>query len=240
MKHHVRIRCPICGMLSWQSRLDKEFKFEVLVQEIGSRGRGRITNRYYPPEKEEGVWLLKLALIDKLESVLEELKDEIREEKSEAFRELLDEGQYSEAVSTLSIHHANFDEFATSVKGGILSGPVVEVYAMPARVAEGAPAEEVATPGQLGLFKTGTFPVEAQEEEDIAEPTTPSTPVYRKFGPQRLSLRSQVLGGGMANVSSRTRLLGGGMARLSSRSEEDGGNEEQDENVRSVSKLEPE
>ena len=43
----VRVRCPCCGMLVWQSRLNKKFPFEFVIQETSSAGRGQIRNRYH-------------------------------------------------------------------------------------------------------------------------------------------------------------------------------------------------
>jgi len=90
----VRIRCPICGMLVWQDRLDEEFDFEVVIQDSRGAGRGKgFTHRYFSPESEEGVWLLKLALIQKLRSVADDLEREARREKDEEHWETIRLGE---------------------------------------------------------------------------------------------------------------------------------------------------
>ena len=123
MSRHVRIRCPICGMLSWQSRLDKEWEFEVIIQHTTSRGRGRITHQYYPPETEEGTWLLKLALIDKLRAVADQLSDEVGQDKDLVREELHAEGQWVEALAVATTYHADFADIGTAIEG--LLGDVV-------------------------------------------------------------------------------------------------------------------
>ncbi len=47
MANNVRMRCPCCGMLVWQDRLNRDYAFELARQEIWSEGRGRIRNRYH-------------------------------------------------------------------------------------------------------------------------------------------------------------------------------------------------
>lgn len=173
MSRIVRLRCPICGMLVNQNRLDEEWEFHLVIQHVTSRGRGRITNRYYEPETEEGTWLLKLALIDKLEAVAEELRGEVKQDKDAIWSQLLSDGEYSEAWQVSSKVHAEFSEIGTAVKG-FISRMRVEVLPL---VLEGegedrSPAGEGPVPivsrlaRQLPLaFQVGT------QEEDIEEET---------------------------------------------------------------------
>lgn len=174
MARHVRLRCPICGMLTWQSRLDKEWPFEVIIQHIKGKGRGHgFSNRYYAPETEEGTWLLKLALIDKLEAVAEELRGEVRQEKDAIWSQLLSDGEYSDAIAVNSTYHAEFSEIGTAVKG-FLSKMSVEVLPL---VLEGegpvrSPAGEGPAPVASRLARQ--LPLAFQvgiEEEDIEEET---------------------------------------------------------------------
>lgn len=189
MKRHVRIRCPICGMLGWQSRFAKEFDFEVVVHEIESKGRGKITNKYHPPEHQEGVWILKLALIDKMEAALEKLKDEVREEQSAGFHKLLDERQYKEAVSTLGIYHANFSMYSS-----LVVGDGVEVLSMPSTVEVASEPASVVTPGYVSAFEIAAVQTGAEEEEGVEDTEMPSEPLYSypKLKPRRLNLPSSV------------------------------------------------
>jgi len=46
MGKKIRVRCPICGMLVWQSRLNKDFPFEFVLQEVSGRGYKQIENKY--------------------------------------------------------------------------------------------------------------------------------------------------------------------------------------------------
>ena len=41
------MRCPCCGMLVWQSRLNKKFPLEFVIQETTSAGRGKIRTTYH-------------------------------------------------------------------------------------------------------------------------------------------------------------------------------------------------
>ena len=46
MGKKVRVRCPTCGMLVWQSRLNKDFSFEFVLQESSGRGYRKIEHKY--------------------------------------------------------------------------------------------------------------------------------------------------------------------------------------------------
>lgn len=45
-KKKIRVRCPVCGMLVWQSRLNKDFPFEFVVQESSGKGYKKIEHKY--------------------------------------------------------------------------------------------------------------------------------------------------------------------------------------------------
>lgn len=136
MAKHIRIRCPVCGILSWQSRLDKKWQFEIVLQDIKGKGRGHgFSNVYSYPETEEGVWLLKLAMIDKLEVIIDDLKGELREEKGQIWKEKFFTGQYDEARLVNTTHHADFSTVVTTVHS--LSGADLTVVLMPTRITKG-------------------------------------------------------------------------------------------------------
>lgn len=46
MGRKIRVRCPVCGMLVWQSRLNKDFSFEFVLQESSGRGYKKIEHKY--------------------------------------------------------------------------------------------------------------------------------------------------------------------------------------------------
>lgn len=118
MSDHVRIRCPICGMLGWQSRLAKDFKFEVMIQHITSRGRGGIANTYSEPETEDGVFMLKIALAEKMEVVAAELRDEARADVRELWQAEIKGGDWERASAiTRAGYGATFDSVESAVVG---------------------------------------------------------------------------------------------------------------------------
>lgn len=199
MSKIIRIRCPICGFLGNQNRLDEEHEFEVVIQHTTSRGRGRITNRYYHPEKEEGVWLLKLALIDKMRAVMKELEDEVRRDRDALWNELRSDGEYGEAWKVLTTYHADFEDIEVSVKS-VLSRMAVEVKPLvldevPVRtVTKEAPAAPVPL-----ISRIGRRPVWGEDtDEDIAE-KTPSL----RFSDRTFSSRSGLLGGRITSKAVR-------------------------------------
>lgn len=126
MSRHVRIRCPICGMLTWQSRLDKDWEFEVLIQHIKGAGRGKgFKHTYYEPETQEGVWMIKKALADKLEEVARRLRDEASSERGVSVGKAIREGQWDKAVGISKIARGtDFDTIRASISG--LTGRAVE------------------------------------------------------------------------------------------------------------------
>lgn len=119
MSRHVRIRCPICGLLTWQSRLDKDWEFQVLIQHTKGAGRGHgWKNTYYEPETEEGVFLIKIALADKLEEVASKLRGEARSEQDEAFSEALRDHDLDRAFGvSKSAREAGFEVIRGEVSG---------------------------------------------------------------------------------------------------------------------------
>ncbi len=98
MKKKIRVRCPICGMLVWQDRLNASYEFEVLIQKSVGLGYGKgFHHEYVSPRDEDGVFLIKFALAEKLEAVARKLKGEAYSEQGKAFNKLSDKGKYQEA-----------------------------------------------------------------------------------------------------------------------------------------------
>ena len=91
MAKRVRCRCPLCGMLVTQKQLDGEYDFEFVIQETGSRGRGRIYNVYRKPDKVEGKALafFKVALAQKVYALAERLLEAVTGEAKEKGKEEL-------------------------------------------------------------------------------------------------------------------------------------------------------
>jgi len=82
--HHMsqtRLRCPVCGMVSWQSSLNQEHPFEILVQQRipGQGGKGRCWQwqRNVDPEG-IGTRAMKLMLAKKLRSIASRLEREAK------------------------------------------------------------------------------------------------------------------------------------------------------------------
>ena len=169
MNRHVRIRCPICGMLGWQSRFAKEFDFEVVIHEIGSKGRGRITNKYYPPEHQDGVWILKLAMIKKMEAALEKLREEVGEERDAAYHEKLHAGEYVKALSTLGKSYADF-----SIYSSLVFDDGIEVFRTPSVVAIPGQPVYILAPGDQSAVQIVPVKTEAELEEGIVGAKMPS------------------------------------------------------------------
>ena len=146
MSRHVRIRCPICGMLTWQSRLDKDWEFEVLIQHTRGAGKGHgWKHTYCEPETEEGVFLIKVALADKLEEVARKLRAEARSEGREALSEALQDGDWERALGlSKAEREAGFD----TVRGKISRlGRAVEFLVVTGS-SKVALVEEVAEPAR--------------------------------------------------------------------------------------------
>lgn len=60
----VRVRCPVCGMLVWQKRLHRDYKFEFVIQESKGEGYRKLKHKYYPARVADspGAKLFQLAL----------------------------------------------------------------------------------------------------------------------------------------------------------------------------------
>jgi len=78
----IRCRCPVCGLLVTQNRLNEEHHFEFIIQEIGSKGRGGIYHIYRKADKVEGNALVyfKAILAGKLHDIADSLLEEARAE----------------------------------------------------------------------------------------------------------------------------------------------------------------
>ena len=99
MGNKIRVRCPLCGMLVWQSRLNKDFKFEFVIQQSSGKGYQQIEHKYKPaymadtdPAKIFQA-VLALKMVDKAEELLKEVDADIKidvqmpEEAEEEFAE---------------------------------------------------------------------------------------------------------------------------------------------------------
>jgi len=79
----IRIRCPVCGMLVWQSRLNKDYPFEFVIQESSGRGYQKIEHKYKParvadtdPSKVFQA-LFAMKMVEKAETLLKEVDSDI-------------------------------------------------------------------------------------------------------------------------------------------------------------------
>ena len=82
-KKKIRIRCPVCGMLVWQSRLNKDYPFEFVIQESSGKGYRKIEHKYTParvadtdPSKVFQA-LFAMKMIEKAEALLKEVDSDI-------------------------------------------------------------------------------------------------------------------------------------------------------------------
>lgn len=82
MATKVRMRCPGCGMLVDQERLNGVHDFEIIIHEIGSRGRGRIYNVYRKPDKIEGNAFVhfKMGIAVKFREIADRLESSLGDE----------------------------------------------------------------------------------------------------------------------------------------------------------------
>jgi len=75
----LRVRCPCCGMLVWQSRLSGNHELEFVIQESYSPGAGNIRHKYHRGNvaESEGAKVfqafLALRMIETAERLLEEV-----------------------------------------------------------------------------------------------------------------------------------------------------------------------
>ena len=97
-------------MLVTQKQLDGEYDFEFVIQETGSRGRGRIYNVYRKPDKVEGKALafFKVALVEKLYAVAERLLEAVTGEAKKKGEE--------EIVAVTSYETDEYGEFMPSAQ----------------------------------------------------------------------------------------------------------------------------
>jgi len=82
-KKKIRIRCPICGMLVWQSRLNKDYPFEFVIQESSGKGYQKIEHKYKtayvadtdPSKVFQALFAMKM--VEKAEALLKEIDSDI-------------------------------------------------------------------------------------------------------------------------------------------------------------------
>jgi len=106
MAHKVRVRCPLCGMLVWQSRMNKDYPFEFVIQEISGKGYKQIRNRYkkaYMADTDASKIfqsVLAMKMVEKAEELLKKvdadikidvrMPEEAEEELTEAYKEVVE------------------------------------------------------------------------------------------------------------------------------------------------------
>lgn len=76
-KVNLRVRCPLCGGLSYQDRLDREWDFEFVEHRITGLGRGRgFLNTFAKKDEEEdqGFALFLAMLAGKLDGIAARLR----------------------------------------------------------------------------------------------------------------------------------------------------------------------
>lgn len=76
------MRCPGCGMLVDQERLNGVHEFEIIIHTIGSRGRGKIYNIYRKPDNIEGNAFLrfKMGLAAKFREIADRMERDLKDE----------------------------------------------------------------------------------------------------------------------------------------------------------------
>jgi hypothetical protein len=107
MGNKIRVRCPLCGMLVWQSRLNKDHVFEFVIQQSAGKGYKKIEHKYKPaymadtdPAKIFQA-VLALKMVEKAEELLKrvdtdikidvQMPDETEEKLAESFEEAVKE-----------------------------------------------------------------------------------------------------------------------------------------------------
>ena len=182
MGRKIRIRCPICGMLTWQSRLDQEWEFEIVLQRTKGRGRGRgFSNEYSYPEKEQGTFLVKLAMADKLEAVARKLREEARSEKDDTFWETLREGRWRDATAVgRAAGEAAFDTIESRISG--IAGMQLEFFTV------STPAAALYVDAEYEEAGAGAEGYEEYEDADshILQETVEESAQPRLIFPRRL------------------------------------------------------
>ena len=108
MAKRVRCRCPACGMLVTQNQLNKDYDFEFIIQETGSRGRGRIYHVYRKPTKVEGGAFVyfKAGLAKKFYQIADRLMGEAKAEAAKGIQEHIPAEEYEELIPSTQISPA--------------------------------------------------------------------------------------------------------------------------------------
>jgi len=109
----VRCRCPACGMLVTQKQLNQDYDFEFIIQEIGSRGRGRIYHVYRKPDKVEGGAFVyfKANLAEKFYQIADRLMGEVKAEAAKGIQEHIPAEEYDELITSTQVSPATgYDE----------------------------------------------------------------------------------------------------------------------------------
>lgn len=79
----LRMRCPCCGMLVWQDRLNRSYPFEFVRQELSSAGRGRGQIKYHRGNVGDSdasrmfQGLLALKMVEKARRLLREIDADV-------------------------------------------------------------------------------------------------------------------------------------------------------------------
>lgn len=110
MASKIRARCPICGMLVWQSRLNKNYAFEFVIQESRGKGYQKIENKYKPAYIADTDTakifqaVLAMKMVGKAEELLKKIDADIKidvqmpneteEELAEAYEEVTREAEH--------------------------------------------------------------------------------------------------------------------------------------------------
>ncbi len=108
----LRVRCPCCGMLVWQSRLNKKFPLEFVIQETTSAGRGKIQTTYHRGAVANSTGarafqaMLALKMVEQAQELLDDVDAGIRLdvvdlESEERFEESTDSGD-EQAAETVT------------------------------------------------------------------------------------------------------------------------------------------
>ena len=108
MGNKIRVRCPLCGMLVWQSRLNKDHKFEFVIQQSAGKGYKKIEHKYklaYMADTDVAKIfqaVLALKMVEKAEELLKkvdaniEIDVQMPEETEEEFAESYEEAKKEE------------------------------------------------------------------------------------------------------------------------------------------------
>lgn len=132
MSKRVRIRCPACGMLVTQKRLNKDYNFEFVIQEITSEGQGGIKNKYKKSRVADSdgaevfQYMVAMKLMDKAQKLFDEIgedieieihvPDEEKEEIKEGYKESVIEYE-TETETEIETEYQSDFVFETEVGG---------------------------------------------------------------------------------------------------------------------------